>query len=103
MRFIYTNRIDFWLIKFPIVFPVIYLFIYLSFPKYEYILIIGTILLLAEPRFAATYPFLFNKSNKDLIKNNKFVYCFQILIILFLITAISITAFLLIFYFASFS
>ena len=49
-------------VKFPIAFPIIYIIILYSFPQYETSLIFLTILLLAEPHFAATWPFLINKT-----------------------------------------
>jgi len=63
-------------VKFPIVFPIIYITILYSFPQYETSLIFLTILLLAEPHFAATWPFLINKTNSEYIKEKKlnFIY-----------------------------
>ena len=63
-------------VKFPIVFPIIYIIILYSFPQYETGLIFLTILLLAEPHFAATWPFLINKTNSEYIKEKKvnFIY-----------------------------
>ena len=59
------KKFDFFFIKFPILFPVIYFFILYNFPSLENILIVMTILFLAEPHFGATWPFLLIK----LIKN----------------------------------
>jgi len=59
------------LVKFPIIFPLIYIFILYTFPKYETHLIFLTILLLAETHFGATWPFLLNKVNLPHIVKNK--------------------------------
>ena len=63
-------------VKFPIIFPTIYITILYFFPQYETSLIFLTILLLAEPHFAATWPFLINKTNSEYIKEKKlnFIY-----------------------------
>ena len=68
-----TIKLDlqFFLVKFPIVFPLVYGFILYSFPQYETELIILTILLLAETHFGATWPFLLDKVNLPFIKSNK--------------------------------
>ena len=62
---------QFLLVKFPIIFPIIYCFILYQFPNMETGLIIITILLLAETHFGATWPFLLDKKNSDYIKDNK--------------------------------
>ncbi len=64
-------KLDFYLIKFPIFFPIIYFLILKFFPIYENHLIIFTILLLAEPHFGATWPFFLNKTNYNHINQNK--------------------------------
>tara|TARA_B100000963_G_C22490010_1_gene608828 strand:- start:57 stop:1010 length:954 start_codon:yes stop_codon:yes gene_type:complete len=60
---VFNSFLDFNLIKFPITFPLVYFFLLYFFPNYESLIIIGTILLLAETHFGATWPFLFNKKN----------------------------------------
>ena len=62
---------QFFLVKFPIIFPLIYGFILFAFPNYETGLIILTILLLAETHFGATWPFLIDKVNYPFIKENR--------------------------------
>jgi len=62
---------EFNLVKFPIIFPLIYGFILYSFPQYETYLLFLTILLLAETHFGATWPFFLNEANSDLIKKDK--------------------------------
>ena len=59
------------LVKFPIVFPLMYIFILYTFPSFETHLIFITILLLAETHFGATWPFFLNKVNYNYIKEKK--------------------------------
>ena len=66
-------KFDLFFIKFPIFFPIIYFLILYNFPALENLLIITTILLLAEPHFGATWPFFINKINQEYILNNKFL------------------------------
>ena len=68
-----TIKLDlqFFLVKFPIVFPLVYGFVLYVFPQYETELIIITILLLAETHFGATWPFLIDKVNYQFIKSNR--------------------------------
>tara|TARA_B100000963_G_scaffold357012_1_gene378296 strand:- start:3670 stop:4623 length:954 start_codon:yes stop_codon:yes gene_type:complete len=86
---IVLNRfLDFSLIKFPIVFPLIYLYALYSFPSYENFLIIFTILILAETHFGATWPFFISKYNTTYIKENKLnLIIVPIIIIVFSIIA----------------
>ena len=53
----FIKNVEFFLVKFPIFFPLIYFFIISTFPQYETELIFITILLLAETHFGATWPF----------------------------------------------
>ena len=70
--------------KLPIIFPLLYgLLIYL-FPHHEMYIIFLFILLLAEPHFAATWPFFLDKVNKDFIIKNKIIF---IIIPIFIIVA----------------
>ena len=62
---------QFFLVKFPIIFPLIYGFILYYFPQYETELIIITILFLAGTHFGATWPFLIDKVNYSFIKENR--------------------------------
>ena len=62
---------QFFLVKFPIVFPLLYGFVLYNFPQFETELIIITILLLAESHFGATWPFLVDKINYTFIKSNR--------------------------------
>ena len=79
-------------VKFPIIFPIIYIIILYSFPQYETSLIFLTILLLAEPHFAATWPFLINKTNSKYIKEKKVIFIY----IPLLIALISLISFFII-------
>ena len=63
--------LEFNLVKFPIIFPIIYGGILFLFPNFETYLIFFTILLLAETHFGATWPFFFNSANKNFIKENR--------------------------------
>ena len=63
--------LQFFLVKFPIIFPLVYGFILYNFPQFETELIIITILLLAETHFGATWPFLVDKVNYPFIKSNR--------------------------------
>ena len=81
---IINKNLDFILIKFPIIFPLIYGVILFTFPQYENILIFTTLLLLAEPHFAATWPFFLNKSNLEEIKNSRIQYIYgPIILVIF--------------------
>lgn len=64
-------NLEFNLVKFPILFPLMYgLFLYL-FPSFETYLIFITILILAETHFGATWPFFLNSANRSFIKENR--------------------------------
>ena len=76
-------------IKFPILFPLAYIFILYVFPSYEKELILITILLLAEPHFGVTWPFFLNKTNFHYIKEKKI----ELLIIPILICIFSLIGF----------
>jgi hypothetical protein len=82
-------------VKFPILFPLIYVFILYSFPNFETQLIFITILVLAETHFGATWPFFINKVNYDYIKQKKL----NLIIIPLILTFFCIIGF---FYFKSF-
>ena len=73
-KIIISNISDTFLIKFPIIFPIIYFFSLSIFPEHENLILFTTLLLLAEPHFGATFPFLLNIKNKEEIKNKRIVY-----------------------------
>ena len=94
---------DFNFIKFPIWAPIIYFLCLHFFPSYENILILLTILLLAETHFGATWPFLLHKDNHLYIKENVFKLIFIpiTIILLSLISFLLITDIFLIIFFAA--
>lgn len=96
--------LQFFLVKFPIVFPLVYGLILYSFPQYETELIIITILLLAETHFGATWPFLLDKVNYPFIKSNRIsLITLPVLIIILSLLGFFLTKelFLLIFFAAN--
>ncbi len=83
-KIIISNISDTFLIKFPIIFPIIYFFSLSIFPEHENLILFTTLLLLAEPHFGATWPFLLNIKNKEEIKNKRVIYIvFPILLAIF--------------------
>ena len=84
MNYVISKDIDFLLIKFPIIFPFAYYILLISFPNYENYLILFTLLFLAEPHFGATWPFMFDKKNAYIKKENSLTLIyFPILICVF--------------------
>ncbi|MDC0642671.1 hypothetical protein OAP15_03930 [Candidatus Pelagibacter sp.] len=63
--------LEFNLVKFPLIFPLIYGSILYLLPDFENYLIFLTILLLAETHFGATWPFFLNNANAKFIKENR--------------------------------
>ncbi len=83
-KIINSNFSDTFLIKFPIIFPIIYFFSLYMFPEHENLILFTTLLLLAEPHFGATWPFLLNVKNKEEIKNKRVIYIvFPIMLAIF--------------------
>jgi hypothetical protein len=66
----YLNA-EFILVKFPLIFPLIYFIILSTKPELETLLIFFTIIILAETHFGATWPFFLNKTNFSYIKSNR--------------------------------
>ena len=97
-------NLEFNLVKFPVIFPIIYGFVLYTLPQFETILIFVTILLLAETHFGATWPFFLNKSNSSLIKKNK-IYFISIPIVIIIFSILGFIyikpTFLLIFFAAN--
>ena len=83
---------QFLLVKFPIIFPIIYAFVLYRFPNLETELVVITILLLAETHFGSTLPFLLDRSNSAHIKLNRI----GLVIIPILIVILSLMGFFLI-------
>ena len=74
---------EFNLVKFPIIFPILYVSILYLYPNLETYLIFFTILLLAETHFGATWPFFVNSANSKFIKENRInLISFPIIIIM---------------------
>ena len=80
---LFNKKIDLILIKFPIMFPLIYLFILYSFENAEPYLIIFTILILAEPHFGATWTIFFDKCNYPHFSEKKNIFIIGSLLIVF--------------------
>ena len=84
--YVISKNSDFHLIKFPFLFPLLYCFILYFVKGSEAYLVFFTLLLLAEPHFGATFPFLIYKNNFTKILNNKIYYLyFPIFIVVFCI------------------
>ena len=100
---IISKKLDFHLIKFPIILPLIYFLILYVFPEYERELILFSILLLAEPHFGATWPFFINKVNFKYISENKYslIYAPIFLFIICLFSFIYATKLFLLIFFAA--
>ena len=64
------------LVKFPILFPLLYLTVLYTFPNFETQLVFITILLLAETHFGATWPFFLSKVNFPHIIKNKIAFIY---------------------------
>ena len=95
---------DVFFVKFPIVFPLIYLTILYTLPSFETHLIFITILLLAESHFGATWPFFLDKVNfPHIIKKKIEFIVIPILLTLFCIIGFFYfkNIFLLIFFIAN--
>ncbi len=105
MNYVISKNIDFLLIKFPIIFPIAYYLLLISFPNYENYLILITLLFLAEPHFGATWPFMIDKKNSYIKKENSLTLIyFPILICMFCLVGFFLFSglFFLIFYLANF-
>ena len=78
---IYNKIEDLIFIRFPIIFPLIFLLILELFPSYENYLIIFVLFALAEPHFAATWPVFLDKQNKFYLIEKKFYLIYGTLLI----------------------
>ncbi len=97
------NYKEIFFVKFPIIFPLIYITILYFFPEYESALVFLTILLLAETHFGATWPFMINKTNTEYIKGKKmeFIYIPVLIAIISLISFFLIKKIFLLIFFAA--
>jgi len=105
MNYVISKKIDFLFIKFPILFPLSYFLFLFYFPHYEDYLILFTLLFLAEPHFGATWPFMIDKSNSYIKKENSLTFILiPIIICLFCLVGFFYfrNLFFLIFYLANF-
>ena len=94
---ILNKHIDFWAIKFPIFFPIIYLFFLLKYPQYDQLIAFVTLVLLAEPHFGATWPFLLSRVNHLKILSEKITYILVPLIIIIISSILFVYNFALLF------
>ena len=104
-RVIHTKFVDFVFIKFPIIFPICYGLILYNFPNFENFLILATLILLAEPHFGATWPFMVNEFNKSKIiseKINFFIIPILIIVLSLFLFSYNKNLLYLIFYIANF-
>ena len=77
------KKSDFFLIKFPILFPLLYILFLYFLEIDENLLVLMTLLILGESHFGATWPFLINKYNlKMILKNSLYYIQLPILIII---------------------
>ena len=70
---VFNKYIDFFFIKFPIIFPVLYLSSLFFFPEKSSLVALATMLVLAEPHFGATWTVFFDKKMRFLARENFFI------------------------------
>ena len=95
---IFNKHIDFWIIKFPMYLPVIYCTLLLLYPEFSSTIALFTLILLAEPHFGATWPFLLDRVNKAKIIQEKVIYIYVPILIILLSTYLFIFNFTLLFF-----
>ena len=90
------------LVKFPIIFPILYGLSLFFFPYFEKEIILITILILAETHFGATWPFFVNKVNYPYLneKKKELIFVPIVITILSLIGFIYVKNFFLLIFFA---
>ena len=71
---IFDKKIDFFFIKFPIFFPLVYLAALFGMPDYGYVIAFCTLLFLAEPHFGATWTVFFDEKMRAYAKNHTFLF-----------------------------
>ena len=91
------------LVKFPIIFPILYGLSLFFFPYFEKEIILITILILAETHFGATWPFFVNKVNYPYLKEKKkeLIFIPIVIAIFSLIGFIYVKNFFLLIFFAA--
>lgn len=81
---VFNKNLDFFLIKFPIIFPIMYMSFLFSFPDKGYIIAFVTLLLLGEPHFGATWTMFFEKKMRVYAKKNYiFFYILPVFLVVF--------------------
>ena len=71
---IYDKQIDFFFIKFPVIFPIIYLSTLFAVPQYGSVIAFITLITLAEPHFGATWSVFFDKKMRCYARQNKLLF-----------------------------
>ena len=99
-----NNVLDTILVKFPLWFPLTYIFLALNYPSQTKLLFLSSLFLFAETHFASTWLFFFDKENFLWVKENfyKIVYIpVYILILTIIVWIISPNIIILFHYIAS--
>lgn len=90
---IFSNKTDFWLIKFPIVFPIAYLFFLFQFPQHENLLALLVLCLMAEPHFGATWTIFMDRQSRNIaFEKNKVPFVYGSLFIIMISVILFIVA-----------
>lgn len=74
---IFDKKIDFIFIKFPAIFPIIYLCALYALPQYGSVIAFLALITLAEPHFGATWSIFFDKNMRTYAKNNKIFFIYS--------------------------
>lgn len=83
---IVDRKVDFFLSVFPIWVPIIYFFFLISFPNFENLIFILTMLILGETHFGITWLIFADKKNiKWALDNKKYSIFYPILLIVFIV------------------
>lgn len=83
---IFSDKIDFFLIKFPAIFPLIYLSALFAFPEYGSVIAFIALITLAEPHFGATWSVFFDIKMREFAKQNKFLFIYLPVLIVIVVT-----------------
>ena len=78
---IFSKKIDFIFIKFPVIFPIIYLCTLYAMPQYGMVIAFLALITLAEPHFGATWSIFLDKNMRTYAKNNKFLFIYSPILI----------------------
>lgn len=99
---IFSKKIDLIFIKFPVIFPIIYLCALYALPQYGLVIAFITLITLGEPHFGATWSVFFENNMRVYAKNNQILF-FYLPILIVIGTAIlffKFTNFFYLFFFA---